>query len=134
MFYLIGFFLLFVLLLLVIIYFVFKKSKPEVCEINPEPKQASTYTLESLIKVLKTEKKDASVIDDALEKMVGSFPFPDNEKEAGQHFKFVYFYAKNPLATAKMIVQMQKKVSLANPKHAKQIEEFQMRGVDARKA
>jgi len=133
MLYLIGFFLLFIILLFIIVLFVFKKSKNPSCEIEDKPAPTITFTLESLIKTLKTEKKELSKIDGLVEKVAQNFPFPENEKEASQHFEFVYFYAKNPLPTAKMIVQMQKILTLANPKYAKQIEEFQMRGVEARK-
>ena len=64
--------------------------------------------------------------------MTKNFPFPENENEANQYFEFVYFFAKNPLTTAKLIVKMQKDLSDANPKYKKQIEDFQMRGVEAR--
>lgn len=129
MLYLIGFFLLFVLFLLVIIVFVFKKSKTPVSDVKVKP----AMTLESLVETLKTEKTDKKIIDGILEKMLKNFPFPENERDANRHFEFVYFYARNPLSTAKMIVHMQKELSQANPKHAKLIEEFQMRGVEVRK-
>lgn len=129
MLYLIGSFLLFILLLLVIIVFVFKKSKAPVAEVKAKP----AMTVESLVETLKTEKTDRKIIDGLLEKMLKNFPFPENERDANKHFEFVYRYAKNPLSTAKMIVHMQKELSQVNPKHAKLIEEFQMRGVEARK-
>lgn len=90
-------------------------------------------SLESLLEVVKTEKNDVSKINDTLETMLDSFPFPENKNHAGEYFKYVYYYAKNPLTTAKMIVQMQKRLTQVNPEYAKQIEDFQMRGVDARK-
>ena len=65
--------------------------------------------------------------------MADEFPFPQKEKDANLHLKFVYFYAKNPLTTAKMIVEMQKALTLINPKYAKQIETYQMSGVESRK-
>ncbi len=129
MLYLIGGFLLFVVLLLVVIIFVFKKSPPS----EAEPVKKEQMSLSQLIKTLKTEKSDLSKIEKTLEVMLKSYPFPDNEKEAEEHFKFVYFFAKNPLPSAKLIVQMQKKLCEKNPKHAKAIEDFQVRGVDARK-
>lgn len=128
MLYLIGGFLLFVVLLLVLILFVFKKAPVEE-KVILKPKQ----TLKSLIDILKTEKKDLFKVEDTLAIMLKSYPFPENDKEAEEHFKFVYYFAKNPLPTAKLIVQMQKKLCEANPKHAKSIEDFQVRGVDARK-
>ncbi|MFC2073641.1 hypothetical protein ACFLR3_00165 [Campylobacterota bacterium] len=128
---LIGSFILFILLLLIVVILVFKKSKPS--EIPSAPVKKTKITLESLTQVLKNEKKEITKIEDALDKMASSFPFPDNEKDANDHFKFVYFYAKNPLTDAKMIVKMQKKLSQINPKYAKQIENFQMIGVEARK-
>lgn len=130
MFYMIVGFALFVVLLLVIVMLVFKKSEPEddvVVQKKP------SRTIDKLIEVLKQENKDVNKVEDALNNMIESFPFPEDDQEAQSHFKFVYFYAKNPLTTAKMIVQMQKKLSLINPKYAKSIEDFQMRGVDARK-
>jgi len=129
MLYLIGGFLLFVVLLLVLILFVFKKAPTSEEKVVKAPKQ----TLEMLVKILKTEKSDLSKVEDALETMLKSYPFPENDKEAEEHFKFVYFFAKNPLPSARLIVQMQKKLCEANPKHAKAIEDFQVRGVDARK-
>jgi len=133
MLYLVGFFLLFVVIMFIIIMFILKKSKKQEYETQPQPDNTIGFTLESLVNTLKTEKKELAKIDGLVEKMVQNFPFPDDEKEANKHFEFVYFYAKNPLPTAKMIVQMQKTLTEANPKHAKLIEEFQMRGVDARK-
>jgi len=133
MLYLVGFFLLFVVIMFIIIMFILKKSKKQEYETQPQPDNTISFTLESLVNTLKTEKKELAKIDGLVEKMVQNFPFPDDEKEANKHFEFVYFYAKNPLPTAKMIVQMQKTLTEANPKHAKLIEEFQMRGVDARK-
>jgi len=129
MLYLIGGFLLFVVLLLVVIIFVFKKSPAQEEPVAKAPKQ----TLTMLIKTLKTEKSDLRKIEEALEIMLKNYPFPENDNEAEEHFKFVYFFAKNPLPSAKLIVQMQKKLCEANPKHAKAIEDFQVRGVDARK-
>lgn len=129
MLYLIGFFLLFILILLVIVMFVFKKPKPPAVETKAKP----VITLESLIETLKKEKTDKKVIEGLLEKMMADFPFPDNERDANRHYEFVYFYARNPLPTAKMIVRMQQELSKINPKHSKLIEEFQMRGVEARK-
>jgi len=131
MLYLIGFFLLFVVVLLIIIILVFKKSKPQSCELTEKSKPV--LTLESIIKILKNEKNDKDKVNSLVEEMAKKFPFPENEKEANKHFEFVYFYAKNPLPTAKKIVEMQKILSYANPKYAKQIEDFQMRGVEARK-
>ncbi len=130
--YLIGSFLLFVLLLLVLILYVFKRSKRQSNKADEQPKNKNELTLDAMIKILKTEKKELSKIEGIVEKMAKNFPFPENDREANKHFEFVYFYAKNPLSTAKMIVQMQKILTEANPKYAKQIEDFQMRGVDAR--
>lgn len=128
---LIGSFILFILLLLIVIIFVFKKTKvPDKPSVQA---QKPKVTLESLTQILKNETKDMAKVEDALNKMASSFPFPENEKDANSHFKFVYFYAKNPLTDAKMIVKMQKKLSQINPKYAKQIENFQMIGVEARK-
>ena len=127
---LIGAFILFILLFLIIIVFLFKKSKKT--EAPSRPVKKPEVTLESLTKVLKTEVKEVAKVEEALNEVVKRFPFPESEHEANEHFKFVYFYAKNPLTTAKMIVKMQKKLSQANPKYAKQIENFQMIGVDAR--
>ncbi len=127
---LIGSFILFILLLLVVVVFVFKRAKSS--KVSFEPEEKENVTLESLIEILKREKKEVSKIEGALNKVVSSFPFPENENDANEYFKFVYFYAKNPLTTAKMIVKMQHRLSEANPKYAKQIEEFQMIGVDAR--
>jgi len=129
MLYLIGGFILFVVLLLVIILFVFKKS-PKPQEVV---KKAPEQTLNMLVQTLKTEKSDLDKIEKTLELMLKNYPFPENEKEAEEHFKFVYFFAKNPLPSARLIVQMQKKLCEANPKYAKAIEDFQVRGVDARK-
>ena len=127
---LIGSFILFVLLFLVVIVFIFKKSKKtEVVSVSVKKPEV---TLESLTKILKTEMKEVAKVEAALNEVINRFPFPENEQEANKHFKFVYFYAKNPLTTAKMIVKMQQKLSQANPKYAKQIENFQMIGVDAR--
>jgi hypothetical protein len=128
---LIGSFILFILLLLIVVIFVFKKTK--VPEKPSAPVQKPEVTLESLTQILKKETKDMAKVEDALNKMANTFPFPENENDANDHFKFVYFYAKNPLTDAKMIVQMQKKLSQINPKYAKQIENFQMIGVEARK-
>jgi len=128
---LIGSFILFILLFLIVIVFVFKKTKS--AEVPSQPVKKMNITLDSLIQILKTEKKDTSKVEDTLAKVVSSFPFPENENDANEHLKYVYFYAKNPLTTAKMIVQMQKRLSEINPRYAKQIENFQMIGVEARK-
>ena len=127
---LIGAFILFILLFLIIVVFVFKRTKR--VDIPSEPVRAKDVTLESLTQILKREKKEISKVEEALDTVVKSFPFPSDEKEANEHFKFVYFYAKNPLTTAKMIVRMQHRLSEANPQYAKQIENFQMIGVEAR--
>lgn len=132
MLYLVGAFLLFILILLVIVFFVFKKSKPETCEINPQPTK-KILSLQDYIALLKTEKSDKDIFTGMLDSVVRKYPFPGNEKEAKTHFEFVYYYAKNPMTTAKMIVEMQQKLAKANPKYAKQIEQFQMQGVEARK-
>lgn len=132
MLYFIVFFIVLIIFLLIIVFFVFKKSKPEPSETVPQTKTSAGVTLDSLINTLKSEKKELSKIEEALEKMAKGFPFPENENEASEYFKFVYYYAKNPLTSAKMIVEMQKKLTLKNPKYAKQIEEYQMRGIDAR--
>ncbi len=132
MIYLIGFFLVFILILLVVIIFVFKRSKPQSHE-TPLSEIPEEVTISDLIKTLKTEKKDKSKVEKTLSTMVKSFPFPQNEYDANEHFKYVYFYAKNPLTDAKMIVNMQHRLSEANPKYAKQIETFQMQGVESRK-
>ncbi len=129
MLYLIGGFFLFVVLLLVVIIFIFKKSPPS----EVEPIKKAQMSLSQLIKTLKIEKSDLSKIEKTLEIMLKSYPFPEDEKEAEEHFKFVYFFAKNPLPSAKLIVKMQKELFEKNPKHAKAIEDFQVRGVDARK-
>jgi len=131
MLYLAGFFLLFIILFIIIVVFVFKRQKTVPTQNKPIPKH--NVRLYNLLQILKTEKKDLKALDGLVEKMIKYFPFPENEQEANEHFEFVYFYAKSPLATAKMIVSMQKKVSSANPKYSKQIEDFQMRGVEARK-
>ena len=131
MLYLVGFFLLFIIILIVITFVVFKKSKPQVCEIDPKP--IKVLSLDDLLKTLKTQKDEVSKIEETLSLMCKNFPFPDNEKDANKHFEFVYFFAKNPLSSAKLIVKMQKDLTAVNPKYAKQIEDFQMRGVEARK-
>ncbi len=127
---LIGTFILFILLFLIIVVFVFKRAKH--AEIPSEPVKPKDVTLDSLIQILKRETKEIAKVEDALDTVVKSFPFPKDEKEANQHFKFVYFYAKNPLTTAKMIVKMQHRLSEVNPQYSKQIENFQMIGVEAR--
>jgi len=133
MLYLIGFFLLFIIILIVITLVVFKKSKAPSCPVDFDEKKEKTLSLDDLLKVLKTQKSDRSKIEETLEVMKTKFPFPENEKDANQYFEYVYFFAKNPLSTAKLIVQMQKELTSVNPKYAKQIEDFQMRGVEARK-
>ncbi len=127
---LIGSFVLFILFFLIIIVIIFKKTKSVPVPTRTVEKKAPT--LDSLIQVLKSEKKDVNKVESALSYVVDHFPFPENENAANQHFKFVYFYAKNPLTTAKMIVNMQKRLSIVNPKYVKQIENFQMVGVEAR--
>ncbi len=127
---LIGSFVLFILFFLIIIVIIFKKTKSAPVPTRTVEKKAPT--LDSLIQVLKSEKKDVKKVEAALSYVVDHFPFPENENAANQHFKFVYFYAKNPLTTAKMIVNMQKRLSIVNPKYVKQIENFQMVGVEAR--
>ena len=131
MLYLVGFFLLFIIILIIITFVVFKKSKPQVCDIDPKP--TKVLTLDDLLKTLKTQKEEVSKVEEALSLMCKNFPFPDKEKDANKHFEFVYFFAKNPLSSAKLIVKMQKELTAVNPKYAKQIEDFQMRGVEARK-
>ncbi len=132
MIYLIGFFLLFIILLLIVIIVVFKKSKPEKCDLDPVEVPAE-LTISDLVQILKTEKNDKNKVEETLSKMVKYFPFPQNENEANEHFKYVYFYAKNPLTNSKMLVNMQHRLSEVNPKYAKQIETFQMQGVESRK-
>ena len=134
MIYLVGSFLLFVILLLVVVFFVFKKSK------NSDSKSEASLetvvkkqTLESLIEILKKENKDLKKVEETLAVMLKFFPFPEKEKDANEHFKFVYFFAKNPLPSAKLVVKMQKMLCEKNPRYAKVIEEFQMRGVEDRK-
>jgi len=134
MLYMVGAFLFFVLFLLILILFVFKKSKKTGYETPPKVKRTPAQTLDDYIKVLKTEKSDRVKIEGMVDRVANELPFPQDESEATKYFEFVYFYAKNPLATAKMVVYMHKALSQANPKYAKQIEDFQMRGVDARKA
>ena len=134
MLYMVGAFIFFVLFLLILIVFVFRKPKSKECESTPKNSKTETQIIDSFIKILKTEKKDRSMIDGMVDRVAKELPFPQDEREATKYFEFVYFYAKNPLATAKMIVYMDKALSQANPKYAKQIEEFQMRGIDARKA
>ena len=127
MLYLVGTFLLFSALLLVAVFVIFKKSKKD-----ENIKEPNGYTLETLVSIVKNENKEVLKIEEALNHLVTSFPFPENINEAKKHFEFVYLYAKNPLSTAKMIINMQKKVSKANPKFSKEIEKFQMRGVEDR--
>jgi hypothetical protein len=134
MLYMVGAFLFFVLFLLMLILFVLKRPKKKEYESVPKANKKETQTIDAFIKVLKTEKKDRSVIEGMVDRVANELPFPQDEREATKYFEFVYFYAKNPLTTAKMIVYMDKVLSMANPKYAKQIEDFQMRGVDARKA
>lgn len=134
MLYMVGAFIFFVLFLLILIVFVFKKSKKTECESIPKAVETSTQILDSFIKILKTEKKDRSLIEGMVDRVADELPFPQDERKATKYFEFVYFYAKNPLTTANMIVYMDKALRQANPKYAKQIEEFQMRGIDARKA
>ena len=131
MLWLIGFFIGFIIILLVVIVAVSRKPKPDAYEVTPKIKV--DCSLESLIEVLKSETKEISKVNETLEKMILGFPFPENKNQAGEYFKYVYFYAKNPLTTAKMIVQMQKRLTQDNPQYAKQIEDFQMRGVESRK-
>lgn len=132
MLYLIGFFIVFIVFILIIVFIIFKKSPPEPVISTPEPLDDVRVTLDSLISVLQHETKERSKIEKALDKMLKSFPFPEDEKEANEYFKFVYYYARSPLSSAKMIVNMQKMLTMRNPKYAKQIEAFQMRGVEAR--
>ncbi len=134
MLYMVGAFIFFVLFLLLLIVFVFKKSKKTEYESTPKAVETSTQILDSYIKILKTEKKDRSLIEGMVDRVADELPFPQDERKATKYFEFVYFYAKNPLTTANMIVYMDKALRQANPKYAKQIEEFQMRGIDARKA
>jgi len=131
MLYIIVGFILLVLVLLVVSIFVFKKPKQEVKV--EKAKKSKIYTLDELIEVLKKEKKDIKIIENTLAVFVSKFPFPVDENEAKMHFKYVYFYSKNPLPTAKMIVSMQKQLCELHPKHCKSIEAYQMSGVDARK-
>ncbi|MBE0498223.1 MAG: hypothetical protein IBX43_03165 [Campylobacterales bacterium] len=132
MLYLIGFFIVFIVFILIIVFIIFKKSPSEPVIKTLEPAHDGKVTLESLISILQHETKERSKIENALVKMEKSFPFPEDEKEANDYFKFVYYYARSPLSSAKMIVNMQKMLTMRNPKYAKQIEAFQMRGVDAR--
>ncbi len=134
MLYMVGAFIFFVLFLLIIIVFVFKKSKKTEYESTPKAVETSTQILDTFIKILKTEKNDRSLLEGMVDRVADELPFPQDERKATKYFEFVYFYAKNPLTTANMIVYMDKALRQANPKYAKQIEEFQMRGIDARKA
>ena len=133
MLYLVGFFILFVIILIIITVVVFKKSKPQSCKIEPDLKQEKPISLQMLLKTVKSSKAELSEIEKALSIMVQKFPFPENEDKANQYFEFVYFFAKHHLCTAKLIVKMQKELALKNPKYTKQIEDFQMRGIEARK-
>lgn len=133
MLYMVGAFIFFVLFLLVLIVFVFKKPKNTEHETTGQTGKTETQLIDSFIKILKTEKKDRSMLEGMVDRVANELPFPQDENEATKYFEFVYFYAKNPLATAKMIVYMDKALREANPKYAKQIEAFQMRGIDARK-
>jgi len=112
---------------------VFKRSKPKTCKVPVSVQNKKTQSLEELINIVKTQKHDLKEIENALVSMTNKFPFPEDESKAKKHFEFVYFFSKNPLCTAKLIVKMQKELSLANPKYAKQIESYQMLAVDARK-
>lgn len=134
MLYMVGAFLFFVLFLLILILFVFKKSKKTESEIPLSVKKTPAQLLDVYLTILKTEKNDRTKIEGMVDSVARQLPFPDNESEANKYFEFVYFYAKNPLTSAKMVVYMHKVLSEANPKYTKQIEDFQMRGVDARKA
>ncbi|HIC44390.1 MAG TPA: hypothetical protein EYO73_08955 [Sulfurimonas sp.] len=132
MLYLVGCFILFIIILIVVTIIVFSKSKPDTCKINPKVKKEKVVSLEMLVKTVKNSKSELSEMEEALSIMVKKFPFPENESEANQYFEFVYFFSKNPLSTAKLIVKMQKALSKRNPQYIKQIEEFQMLGVEAR--
>ncbi|PHR56731.1 MAG: hypothetical protein COA44_07725 [Arcobacter sp.] len=133
MLYLVGFFILFIIILIVITIMVFKKSKPEACKIESELKKEKVISLDMLLKTVKSSKSDLAEMQKALCVMGQKFPFPENEDEANPYFEFVYFFAKHPSSTAKLIVKMQKELALQNTKYKKQIEDFQMRGVEARK-
>ncbi|MDF1880936.1 hypothetical protein JHD50_06395 [Sulfurimonas sp. MAG313] len=111
---------------------VFKRSKAKTYKTKPPVEAKKQLSLEELISIVKTQATDVEKMDEALSLMSKNFPFPSNENDAKQHFKFVYLFAKNPLSNAKLIVKMQKDLSSINPKYSKQIEDFQMRGVNAR--
>lgn len=130
MLYIVGFFLLFIIVLVIITVSVLRKSKSK--DDGVQEQKHKPFTLDDLLKILKTQKQDRAKIEEVLVLMTENFPFPENENEANKYFEFVYFFAKNPLTTAKLIVKMQKDLSEANPKYKKQIEDFQMRGVEAR--
>jgi len=96
-------------------------------------KKEKVMTLDMLLATVKNSKLSLGEMEKALSTMLEKFPFPESERDANQYFEFVYFFAKNPLTTAKLIVKMQKDLSVKNPKYKKQIEDYQMRGVEARK-
>ena len=133
MLYLIGFFLLFIIILIIITVVVFKKSKVQACDINPNPSVEKEVSLEMLVKIVKSSKSDTTELEKALSLMVEQFPFPEKEDQANKYFEFVYFFAKHEAVNAKLIVKMQKALSQKNPKYTRQIEDFQMRAVEARK-
>ena len=111
---------------------VFNRAEPQVQKISTL-KDNESPSLDELIKIVKTQKQDVKEVEKTLAFMVDKYPFPEDETKANKHFEFVYFFAKNSLCTAKLIVKMQKELSAANPKYTKQIENYQMLAVDARK-
>jgi len=112
---------------------VFKHSKGKSAKTSSSTNTKKTQSLEDLIQVVKTQKHDLHMIESALRTMIMNFPFPEDASKANKHLEFVYYFTKNPLCTAKLIVKMQKELSRVNPKYAKQIESYQMLAVDARK-
>ncbi|NWF66171.1 MAG: hypothetical protein HXX81_01755 [Campylobacterales bacterium] len=135
-----------VLVAIVGVYFAFKvyKQKNEKEEIEQpihEVSKQRELTLRDLLDIVSNQNSSKSEITKAVDIFIAKFPFPKRygtalpeDKGIKDYFNFVFLHAKHKSSDAKMIVRLNKELVAKNESYKLEIEEYEKRGLEARKA
>ncbi len=125
-----------VLVLLVLVFVVVKFNSADDGNVHRNNnKYVGIYTY---IKIVSDESSSASKIQDAINKVVRSYPFPKKKEikappEAKPYLDFIFRVVCNKNSNAKLIAYMNKELKRVNPDYKDEIDAYEEKGLRARR-
>ncbi len=105
---------------------------------NAHVKNAKTVDIYTYIKIVSDESSSALKIQNAIDEVVKSYPFPKKKEikaplSARPYLDFIFRVVCNKNSNAKLIAYMNKELKKANPDYRDEIDTYEEKGIRARR-